>query len=123
MTRRTLYALAALVALAIVGFVAYRFDPAGGEFPYPRCSFKLLTGWDCPGCGSTRALHALLHGRVADAWAANPAIFVAVPLIALCFAAESPRCPRLRRVLFSPAAAWALIAAALLWTLCRNLLP
>lgn len=116
------YAVAALAALAVVGFVAYRFDPAGGGFPYPRCMFKLLTGWDCPGCGSTRALHALLHGRIADAWAANPAIFVAMPLIALCLAAESPRRPRLRHAIASPAAAWALIATTLLWTLCRNLL-
>lgn len=122
MTRRTVYVGAAIVALAAAGFIAYRFDPAGGAFPYPRCMFKVLTGWDCPGCGSTRALHALLHGRVADALAANPAIFVALPLIALCLAAESPRCPKLRRIITSPAAACTLIAAALLWTLFRNLL-
>jgi Protein of unknown function (DUF2752) len=26
------------------------------------CGFKLLTGWDCPGCGLTRSLIHALHG-------------------------------------------------------------
>lgn len=31
---------------------------------YPPCAFHLLTGWYCPGCGGTRAVRALLHGRL-----------------------------------------------------------
>ena len=29
----------------------------------PKCSFKLLTGLSCPGCGLQRAVHALLNGE------------------------------------------------------------
>lgn len=121
MQRRRLLVAAAAVAVAAVIAVAWSFDPMEGTFPYPRCTFKWLTGWDCPGCGATRALHALLHGRVGDAWAANPAVFVAVPLIALAFAAERPRNARLRRMLLSPVVISVLLAATILWTIVRNL--
>lgn len=110
----------AAVAIAVC-VVVYIFDPVGGAFPYPRCWIKLLTGYDCPGCGSARALHALIHGRVAEAWAFNPALFFVVALIVLALMAESNRFPRLRKMLLSPAAAVIIIAAAAVWTVFRNL--
>jgi hypothetical protein len=38
----------------------------------PRCPLRTLTGWECPGCGSTRALSALARGDLAAAWRFNP---------------------------------------------------
>lgn len=82
-------------AIAIVaGWVVYTFPPAATSW-YPRCVFHTLTGLDCPGCGGTRALHHLLHGRVGDAFAMNPMLFAM--LLVAAFAApaflrgESPR--------------------------------
>lgn len=40
------------------------FDPAVTRWA-PKCMFRVLTGYDCPGCGSQRALHALLHADMA----------------------------------------------------------
>ena len=37
-----------------------------------KCLWRSLTGVPCPGCGSTRAVVALLHGRVAEALWLNP---------------------------------------------------
>src|SRR5579871_6854483 len=48
--------VACLCALAVV----YQFPPTEYAF-YPRCLIYTTTHWLCPGCGSTRALHALLH--------------------------------------------------------------
>lgn len=31
---------------------------------YPPCAFHMLTGLYCPGCGGTRAVRALMHGRL-----------------------------------------------------------
>jgi hypothetical protein len=36
------------------------------------CPFKLLTGFPCPGCGTTRAVAALLDGRLSDSIGFNP---------------------------------------------------
>lgn len=75
MTRKVLPVAAVLAVLAAAMAVLFFFDPARGGF-YPRCMFHTLTGLQCPGCGSLRALHALLHGQVRRAIAFNPLLFV-----------------------------------------------
>lgn len=40
------------------------------------CTFRRLTGYPCPGCGSTRMVLALLHGHFAQAATLNPLAFV-----------------------------------------------
>src|ERR687890_217275 len=48
------------------------------------CPFKLLTGWDCPGCGGLRAVNDLTHGDVAAAAGSNLFLVVSLPgLVAL----------------------------------------
>lgn len=70
----TVILLAGMTVLVLLAL----FDPT--EVASPKCLFKFATGWDCPGCGSQRAIHALLHGDVAGAWHFNPALFFAVGL-------------------------------------------
>jgi hypothetical protein len=60
-----------MAAVAMLFF----FNPARYGF-YPNCVFHSITGLDCPGCGSLRAIHELLHGNVAAAIRLN-ALFVA----------------------------------------------
>jgi len=67
-----------------VGAVAalYFFDPSvGGVFP--PCPFFLVTGYQCPGCGSLRALHRLLHGEVLFAFALNPLMVISIPVLGM----------------------------------------
>lgn len=47
----------------------------------PRCAFHEFTGLYCPGCGNTRAAHALLHGDVAGALRQNAFSVVALPFV------------------------------------------
>lgn len=42
----------------------------------PPCPFHRLTGLNCPGCGTTRMLEALLSGDVAEAFSLNPFFFL-----------------------------------------------
>ncbi len=42
------------------------------------CVFHNLTGLYCPGCGMTRSLHQMLHGRVWESLILNPALIVAL---------------------------------------------
>jgi Protein of unknown function (DUF2752) len=71
-----------LVAVALLGILAvvYRFAPADHSF-YPRCMFYATTQWLCPGCGSTRALHALLHLDVRSALHYNALFTVVAPVV------------------------------------------
>ena len=111
-------AAAAIVAAAALCVYYSAFDPATS--PAPRCMLRLLTGYDCPGCGSQRALHALLHGRVGDAWGYNPAVFFAVPLAAAYFAIDRLP-PGLRRLLRRPAFILAIAVAIVALWIGRNM--
>lgn len=49
--------LFALTAMAVLFFL---LDPEK-HIIFPRCVFYSLSGYYCPGCGSQRAIHSLLH--------------------------------------------------------------
>src|SRR5450631_3803194 len=57
-----------------VGTMVFFFNPSTHGF-YPVCLFHSLTGLNCPGCGMTRALYALLHGNLRVALKDN-ALFI-----------------------------------------------
>ena len=83
-------AAAVLVILAVIAFFSF-VDPTASPF-FPRCSFRALTGFDCPGCGTSRALHSLCHGRLIEAFKYNPIFFLAIPtVIVLIFSKKARR--------------------------------
>ena len=61
-----LSAAAGVAALAGGAAVVAYFDPTQTHF-LPVCPFFALTGFACPGCGLTRAFHALFHGDIITA--------------------------------------------------------
>lgn len=71
--------LAGCVALAVL-------DPATRDALSPGCPFRALTGWDCPGCGGTRALYALLHGDVFAAAGHNALTLILLPVLVWAWA-------------------------------------
>ena len=78
--RHTLYGLAAFFCfLSIAAYTLLKFPPELCAF-YPRCPIHEYLYIDCPGCGATRALSALLHGHIAAAIHLNAlAILVLLP--------------------------------------------
>lgn len=58
-------ALLAGGALLLLGF----YNPELHSFP--KCPFKFLTGFMCPGCGSQRAIHYAMRGQFGDAFRMN----------------------------------------------------
>ena len=79
--RRLLLLCIGVAALVLVG-VLFRYNPE--EIPFfPRCPVFMLTGLKCPGCGTARALHSLLHGDLVQAMAFNPILVLAFPLLVL----------------------------------------
>ena len=120
--RRTLVIALVVAVLLVLGFIYYALDPTASAV-FPRCTFLSLTGYKCPGCGSQRAIHALLHGDVVSAFRYNALLLVAIPWIALCLYAEGQRIrnPRLYARLNAPLLIWLFLAILLLWWLLRNI--
>ena len=50
---------------------------------YIPCFFHSITGFQCPGCGSTRMVAALMHLDFQGAYGYNPFLFVTLPFVAL----------------------------------------
>ena len=71
-------ALACVFGAALL--VVYAVDPSRHALT-PPCPYLTLLGLACPGCGLTRATHALLHGDITRAFAFNPWAFLAVPAL------------------------------------------
>ncbi len=44
------------------------------ETIFPPCPILHLTGWQCLGCGGTRAMYSLLHGDILRSLAMNPLV-------------------------------------------------
>ena len=85
-TPRRLLAAACVVAVLGTGaIVLFLNEPTQTRF-FPKCILRETTGLNCPGCGSTRALHQLLHGRVTAAMHYNVLLVVSLPVLAYAMA-------------------------------------
>jgi hypothetical protein len=69
---------AAAVGLATV---ALRLHDPHQRGSWGLCPFKAVTGWDCPACGSLRAVNDLGHGRLAEAAHSNLLFLASIPVL------------------------------------------
>lgn len=122
---RWLAPVAALSCMA--GAVGYTLvaDPTDSTADaVPTCLLKLTTGFDCPGCGGTRAAWYLLHGNLPAA-ARHHILFVfALPFLLYLYVAWAGRQLfnwRLPQLRLSPTVIGVFLAAWLAFTILRNL--
>ena len=116
--------LTLLVALT-VGMALYFLNPTDYTW-VPKCPTKCLTGWDCPGCGFQRALHAALHGHWAEAINYNLFLIYSLPYL-LCLALTEwamwgkwqMQC---RRIFESQKAGLLYLVLFITWGIVRNIL-
>lgn len=66
--------------IIVVGCVVYYYIDPSKYLIIPKCPIKLITGFDCPGCGFQRALHATLNGDIVGAIQYNLFLVIAIPL-------------------------------------------
>ena len=76
--RAGLVGVAGLLMAAALYFVA--INPPTDNSYYPKCVSYQIASIHCPGCGSTRTLHALLNLRFEQAIAYNPVMVALLPL-------------------------------------------
>jgi len=119
---REVQLLLAGVMTVLGGLILFLFDPTRYPF-YPVCAFHQVTGLLCPGCGSLRAMHQLLHGNLATAFHFNPLLVVTLPIAAAYFA----YCYSRRATFSEPFHAvhgkwwWVFFVLALAFTVWRNI--
>ena len=71
-------------AICVALSVLFAFNPASSSFYLP-CPFNRLSGLYCPGCGSLRAMHQLLHGNLLAALGLNPLLVLSLPFLGYWF--------------------------------------
>ncbi|MBB4034666.1 hypothetical protein GGR21_000553 [Dysgonomonas hofstadii] len=105
------------------GILFYLFSPEESGF-FPVCPFHYLTGYDCPGCGSQRALHHLSHLHLREAFLSNPLLIIAIPFlisgIYLEYFGGKERHPEIRKALYSKRAVYIILAIIILFWIGRN---
>lgn len=116
---KLLFILGVIIAALLALFV---LNPADGSF-CPPCPFHTLTGLYCPGCGSLRALHQLLHGNLSEAFGFNPLMVLSLPFLGYCLI--SPRVAAVAKRTkagFIPAFwIWSILVVIILFWILRNL--
>ncbi|WP_317192999.1 DUF2752 domain-containing protein [Kaistella gelatinilytica] len=117
-------------ALLFVAFIGcglifyYFFNPQSNSFLL-KCPFKFFTGYDCPGCGGQRALHALLHGKFRQAFSYNPLFIVAIPYVILGILFEwfglKYSFPKVRKILYGQTAIYIIAIIIMSFFILRNI--
>jgi hypothetical protein len=111
----------AIIALVIA--ILLRCPPDQYSF-YPQCPVHEFLHLQCPGCGGTRAVAALLRGHLAEAMQFNALVTLLLPLAAaygiLCYGRllqrKAIRWPHPR-----PAGLYVAFSLAAVFTVVRNL--
>ena len=113
------------ILFGLILILFWIFDPTDQNTFFWQCPFYKLTGWQCPGCGSQRAIHSLLHGELSNAFQFNPLLFCSIPYLFLGYILEQYRgkstfCQKLWNVLFGQLAILILIAIVIGFSSWRN---
>ena len=119
-----LRAAAVILAVTVAGIAAtvFFFNPSAHKF-YPACQFHRLTGLNCPGCGMTRALYALLHGNFSTALRDNALLVFALLGLAIrgFWFGAGKFFGRARGEFLPVKYLWPLLVVALVFAVLRNL--
>lgn len=108
-----------LIPLIVVYFI---YNP--NDHIFPKCMFFQLTGLQCPGCGSQRAIHQLLHGNLVEAYHYNALLVMSIPwMLAIFFAhlCKWERKERLNRIILHRNVVNAYLLIFVCWWIFRNI--
>ena len=110
------------IVLLLLILVYYSFNPSNMAI-FPKCPFLLLTGLKCPGCGSQRAIHCLLHFDIIGAIKYNFLLVAFLPVIIVLIYAEIMKVkkPTLYVKLHKAKYIWAIFMTTISWWIVRNI--
>lgn len=118
--RKALVIGASLIFLLIY----FLFNPQHSLL-FPKCPIYVLTGWQCPGCGSQRAIHCLLNFDFVQAFSYNALMVMSIPYLFIAFYFEyfkgKYKYPRIRKILFGEKACLIILVITITFFFTRNL--
>jgi hypothetical protein len=109
--------------ILLASIILYFFNPDQPGI-YPPSPFRALTGFYCPGCGSLRALHQLLHGNFLKALDFNPLMVIAAPYLIysyICYSAPVILGSKVPKIFIQPNWIWLTLKIILAYWVLRNL--
>jgi hypothetical protein len=115
---------AILACFASAAAFVWYWEPTDGAFDQTTCLLKLTTGFDCPGCGGTRAFFYLTQGNLPAAARHHLMFVFAVPFLAYMYLAWAGKLMfgwRLPQLRVSPTTISIFLAAAGVFSVLRNL--
>lgn len=116
-----------IAILTMVGVLLMLFflDPSRYVL-MPKCPFKLITGWSCPGCGIQRCLYALMHGRWSEALHYNYFLVYSLPyfltVVYTEWGTKGIRQQRFKRIFEGREAVTLYCVLFIVWGIVRNVL-
>ncbi|WP_177165208.1 DUF2752 domain-containing protein [Epilithonimonas hominis] len=115
--------IAVLVILIVLIVIYYFFDPTKSDW-FLRCPLKVITGYECAGCGVQRSFHSLLHLRFLEAFRYNALFVLSILyflfLIILKYSESFRSKKKLLNFFFSKKWLFFLIIIVLLFSLLKN---
>ena len=126
MSKRFKYTIGAAITLLFIAalYIFYSINPETHPL-FPKCPFLVATGLECPGCGSQRAMHQLLHLNIAAAFRQNPLIVLYLPYVVLGIYLEyfggNKKMPLVRNTFYGKKAAIIILISIVLFWISRNI--
>jgi hypothetical protein len=116
--------IAVAAVILFVGMIYFWFNPATSGWFF-KCPFLYVTGYQCPGCGSQRALHELLHLNIKEAFNYNPLFVISIPYVVAALLFQIPsvkdRFPKTNQILFGFKTWLIILVIILLFFVLRNI--
>jgi len=92
---------------------------------FPKCPFKAVTGYKCPGCGSQRAIHYLLNGDILMAVKQNILLVLSIPYLIIgaifdMIYINNEKLLKIRKILFGTITIYIIFVVVILFWIFRN---
>lgn len=109
-------------AFIVAGILLFVFNPEKNAI-FPKCPFLMLTGLKCPGCGSQRAIHSILHLDFVAAFKYNAMLVMMLPVVGIYVYSEIRRTknPEQYAKLNKVTYIWIIFTLFILWWILRNI--
>lgn len=110
-------------AFIVAGILLFVFNPEKNAI-FPKCPFLMQTGLKCPGCGSQRAIHSILHLDFVAAFKYNAMLVMMLPVVGIYVYSEIRRTknPEQYAKLNKVTYIWIIFTLFILWWILRNIL-